>query len=134
MHYISLRIAGEKLDFDSISCTLEMENPMCHKKGDIHEYNGEKHVFKEDIWQVRTEVENDKYLEKAIEKFISHMDKHSSYINKLSLDNDISFWVTIYPEDVQLNLRLSNSIIKKLYEMGITFDLSIMNLNEFYKS
>ena len=132
MNFINLRISGEKLDFDEINSVINVSNVVCHKKGEVHVYKNQEVTFGEDVWITHFEVGEDKNLEIELEQFINKIYESRFYISKLCLENDISLWVTVYPDTYQLNLHLSGITIKRIYEFGIDFDLSIMCLNELY--
>mgnify|MGYP003302073396 CR=1 FL=1 len=133
MHFVNMRISGENLDFEKIDRIIKMDNVKTLKKGDVHIKHGEKIIIQEDVWQCSCEIKDDVNLQKGIEDFICKIYEYHSFVNELSSSAYTSLWVTVYPEKVQLNFQLSNSMLRKLYNMGINFDLTIMNLNELYR-
>lgn len=133
MHFFSIRITGNNLDFNSISEKLEIRNAVCHKKGISVLQNDEEIVFDEDIWESKIEIKDDESLQNEIDKYVEQLGKHSEYIKELSLTNEISLWLTVYPDNYQLNFRLSKKTIGMLSQMGLNLDISIMNLHDLYR-
>jgi len=60
------------------------------------------------------------------------MYENKKFLRELSDKSDFSLWLTIYPEEIQQNFRVNNNILKMMSEIGINFDVSIMNLEPFY--
>ena len=119
------------MDFDEINKELSYDNAVCYKKGDNGEYRGEKFKFSEDIWQMKTEVE-DKDLIKTLRQIIVDLYNKKSFLQTLSSKCDFSIWITIYSESVQSNYRFDNDVLSKIAEIGATLDLSVMNLEAFF--
>lgn len=131
MNYINMRISADSLNIEEINKEFDFINPIYHKKGDKGEYKGEKFVFNEDIWQIKTEVVDNDLVETFEQLIIKLYDK-KTFLQELSSKSDFSLWITIYPDNVQINFRLKNDILKKLTEIGANLDLSVMNLTQLY--
>ena len=131
MNYINIRISADTLNFDDINEKLQFDNAIFHKKGDCGEYKGEKFIFNEDIWQTKVEVSEDETVS-LIEQLVKKMYGNKDFLRGLSDKSDFSLWLTIYSEEIQQNFRVNNNILKMMSEIGINFDVSIMNLEQFY--
>lgn len=131
MNYVNIRISADNLDINKINEKLQFDNAIFHKKGDYGEYKGEKFIFNEDIWQTKVEVSKDETV-RLIEQLVKKMYENKDFLRELSDKSDFSLWLTIYSEEIQQNFRVNNNILKMMSEIGINFDVSIMNLEPFY--
>lgn len=132
MHFFSMRITGDNLDFNSISEKLGIKNAVYHNKGISLLQNDEEIVFDEDIWESKIEIKDDESLQNVIDKHVELLFRCYQYIKELSSTNEISLWLTVYPDNYQLNFRLSEKTMKMISQMKINFDISIMNLHDLY--
>ena len=119
MYFLKLFIKGKKLDVERINEEFSFSGAV-HNRTE----NG-------DIWQAGVEFEDD--LNGETEKFIKRIYEHRDFILGLSKCAHISLRLTVYADEVQINVHLSPESIEKLKALSLSLDISIMNLSEFYK-
>ena len=140
MHILQFRIAGDLLVPEDLATLFKMQPKLSHIKGEeikssflIWEYAiGTTHY--QGSWLAEPKVPDEQSIEKAIEDFIYQFSPFSKHVRGLVDSNKYNFtlWLTIFPEDVQLHFRISPDVISRLFDMGITFGVSIMSLQDIY--
>ncbi|MHB1453860.1 MAG: DUF4279 domain-containing protein [Saccharofermentanales bacterium] len=131
--YIYLRISGESLDFDEISKMLNILPKNAYKKGDRKVLdNSEEITYKEDCWLAEYGISAKTEISLAINGFLSQFQKGHDYLRDISKRNEITLWISVYPNDIQANIHFPNHIVKMISDIGIDMDISMTYLEDFY--
>lgn len=133
--FVCLRISGTNINLQEVSDMLKTKPSMTHKKGDIHtnkRVSGQVIVHQEDCWIVKTETASNETIEKATKRFLDGLLPSAAYLKNLAGKYNATLWISAYPETEQINLHLSQNTIKRIFDLGITLDFSIMFLKQFY--
>ena len=132
--FVKLRVAGEGLDVYKISDKLEIENSMAYKKGDDLQSRFDKEITtaKEDCYLASFESEDNESAEACLGRVLKTLKPHSNYLRSLSEKAEISVWISLYPEEFQMNFHLSPENMKMIIDMGASFDMSAMYLEKLY--
>lgn len=132
MHFIKLRIAGNKLPFDELIQTFGM-NWIVKQKKFTNERIGTQLTGNEDVIAFEEEIDSLCSLEDEVVRFVEQLYCFKSYVKNLSSRYSIKLWLSIYPETDQMNLCFTSKIIEKVSDMGIDIDVSILCLQQFYQ-
>ena len=132
MHFINLRIEGDSIDFDAITSATGADKVSCLQRGKEYTVRDKKFIAENDIFQALYEIPDDSGLNAGVQSVVNKLYESCSLIKSLSSENDVTLWLTLYPEEYQLNFNLTNDSVRKMGEMGIDFDLSVMSLQKFY--
>ena len=133
--FVKLRIAGQDLNFEQINKELSQKPSAIYCKGDSYTPKfGDKQpiIYNEDCWIFETEKQEGEMLDDMLYNFLTRFIKSKEYIKELSLNTDVSLWVSVYPDTEQSNIHLENKTIKLLSDMGLVIDFDIMFLKDFY--
>ena len=131
--YIFLRISGENLDFNEISKMLNILPKISYKKGDKRILsNFEEVVYTEDCWLIEYRIPKKTEILKAIQKFLGRFNNKRDYLRNISKKYMITLWISVYPDDIQINFNIPHNTIQIISEMGIDIDISITYLQDFY--
>lgn len=134
-NFINLRISGFGLDLQEISNQIGMIPHCAYKKGDIFvdkKRDGKEVIYQEDCWIAGTETFPNETIEQALERFLKQIIPVSNYVNNLAKKNEVTIWISAYPDDEQTNIHLSVETIRALCEIGVSFDCSTLFLKQFY--
>jgi len=71
--------------------------------------------------------------EDALFRFLEMLHPHGDYIKKLSSSFDVTLWLSLYPDNEQMNFHFSHDTISRVCDMGISIDCSAMFLNQIYE-
>jgi len=80
----------------------------------------------------KTETASNETIEKATKRFLDGLLPSAAYLKNLAGKYNATLWISAYPETEQINLHLSQNTIKRIFDLGITLDFSIMFLKQFY--
>jgi hypothetical protein len=131
--FISFRISGIGLDINAITDKMGLKPCYTFKKGDvIKDRFSVVHVQNEDCWMFDTEPQASDDLDKIISEFVSKYLTNRAFIRELSEKSNVTVWCEIYPESEQYNIHLSSSVIFLLQDLGVSLDVSMLNLQRFY--
>ena len=133
--FIDLRIGGQGLNLNEITQTLSIRPDHAYKKGDMvfSKITKTETVHKEDSWIAGVKVEEGGSLEKATVRFLEKLRPNSDYLKMLASSFDVILWLSLYPDNEQMNVHLSPSIIAQVYEMGISIDVEAAFLKQIYE-
>ena len=134
--FIKLRITGHNLKLEEISEKFARQPGLTYRKGDSYtsKYSDRKPVtYKEDCWMYEVEKSENMTLEAAIEKFVSEFADCADYLKELSEQNNITLWISAYPDEEQDNIHLSPKTLRHIADLGISIDFDIMFLKDFYE-
>ena len=133
--FIDLVIRGIGLCNDEISTRLDMTPNRFNKKGDTHKdkYTNKTTIYSEDSWYAGIEIKQGESPEDALTRFVDILHPHSDYIKSLSTSFDVILWLSLYPDDEQMNVHLSPSMISRICDMCISIDVSAMFLKQIYE-
>lgn len=132
MNFINLRISGEGLALDEITKTIGITPKHAYKKGEKSFYKGNEVRYEEDCWIAVAEIENTADTEQELINFVHLLCEHAEDVKALSRKHVATLWVTIYQDETQYNLHVSSDIMRKLSEMGVSLDVTCMQLQEYY--
>ena len=140
MHSLQFRIVGESLIPEDLTTLFNMQPKYSYKKGDeitCHRLDCEHPInatYSEGGWLTDIHFLDDQSIERDIEDFVVRFSPFSNQIKELVNGNKYysTLWLTAEPEDVQLHFRISPDVISRLFDMGITFGVSIMSLQDIY--
>ena len=123
-----MRIAGDNIDFSSISGMTGISPSVTFKKGSRTKNN---HVITEDCWQADYAIPAELSLEEAIDNFLPayiRETQHFEWPDTVSAE----LWISIYPETRYTSIRLSQKMLKKLTALNINLGIAITGLSDFY--
>ncbi len=120
MYFLYLRIEGKNLDFKHISETINICGAKC-----VH-----KEMY--DVWQAGIEIAEKANINEKVVNFIDKLYEIKQFIIELAENANLSLWLNIYADDMQINVNIPRDAIKKICQLSLSFDISIMNLGDFY--
>lgn len=132
--FVKLRITGQNLDFEQLNRELSHQPSFSYRKGDSHTPKiGDKQsvIYKEDCWIFEIEKHEDETIDNMLYGFLTEFKQSQEYLKSLS-DNDVTLWVSVYPDELQSDIHLENKTLKLLADMGLSVDFYVMFLNDFY--
>jgi hypothetical protein len=130
--YLYFKIIGENLNFDEINSTLNILPSNIYRKGDVFKNRFVDVVTQEDCWSANYEIPEIQSLEDAMLSFIQPYIIQQKYITNLSKKYDVKLWISLYPDNNQMNINLSKKIITALYDLKIELEITAAYLSEFY--
>lgn len=132
MHFLIIRITGVDLPTHEIISILGKQFKIkCHKSDSLS-HSDLKEVKNNDIIIIDHEVYLDNMLNKEIEIFINTLYDYKDYFKKLAANYSLDFWISIYPENIQMSFCLPSTSVGKLVDMGIDTNVSISCMQQFY--
>ena len=133
--FVALRISGNELNTNIISEELGIIPHYTQKKGNpiTSKYTNEiVGHYEEDCWIYEIESNCKDTTEMCLERLFLTILPHSKYLKNLSAKHNVTIWVSIYPDNEQNNLHLSENILKVICEMGATLEISTLFLESLY--
>jgi len=131
--FLTLRISGLGLCLDNITNKLEIKPTYTYKKGDTYydKYTNSTIVYMEDCWMTDKEIETNN-PENEMLCFILLLTDKAGYIRELARGFEVILWLSLYPESEKNNVHLPYNIIEAIYKLGISMDIEVTDLREFY--
>ena len=133
--FVDIRISGIDLNLDEITSRLAMNPDYAYKKGDTcldYKYGGTKIVYSEDCWITAYKPKEKTPVEKQLEEFVNVLADSSDYLQELASKHDVTIWISMYPDNEQVNLHISTPTIKTLARIGASLDCSTAYLKSFH--
>lgn len=121
----SFMIKGSRLDFDEIEKTLKLSASKKFFKGDEVSKVIGKNKF--DMIRFDSIIDNENNPSHALNKLIELICPYESYIKSLEKDNDCVIKCFVQSDDAQVNYRLSMDVMKKLTELGVELEISVLS-------
>lgn len=131
--YLHLRVLGENIDMENISNTLNVRPCNTYKKGDIFKSKYNEMVCQEDCWSINYEIPEKQSLDEAIISFTQPFHLNKYYMMELTKTYNVKLWISLYPEEYQMNLDISNKIISILHDLNIELSITTIYLSDFYE-
>jgi hypothetical protein len=134
--YIFLRISGNDLDLNEISKGIGITPTYSYKNGEKriikNQNKSQEVVYSEDCWIKQYKIPRQTELNKALQHFLNKIRPRTEYLHALTKHARITLWISLYPEDIQININLPNEMIGFIGGMGIEMDISMYCLQDFY--
>jgi hypothetical protein len=124
------------LNLQEITDQLKLIPDRAYKTGDVfidEKYGAKKTVYQEDCWITGIKSEEGEPVEDTVARFLDKLRPYSIYLKELSSSCDVTLWLSLYPDNEQMNVHLSRKIIAQAYEMGISIDVGAMFLKQYYE-
>lgn len=125
---VSIKILGEKLEFDTISTNLQLIPTGSYKKGVVYsKYVG---ATENDVWYYEIEILDGEKPENALGKLLNVLKSSGGYIRELGQTQHISIRCSIQSDMAQVFFSIPPSLIKEISELNIGFEVSIFSWGE----
>lgn len=132
--FISFRISGIGLDIGAVTNKMGLKPSCALKKGDVIKGRFSiEHIQNEDCWMFDIDPQASDNSDKIISEFVGRYLTNRTFIRSLSEKFSVTVWCEIYQETEQYNIHLSSSIMFLLQDLGVSLDISILNLQSFYE-
>ena len=133
--FIKIRISGDKLELEKISKQLKV-SPICtYKKGDLITNTKIKvnvETYQEDCWMYGIESKDTELQGDFLQRFVKELVPHSEFLKSIAIGNDITIWISIYPDNEQCNINIPTFVIDFISKIGATLDINTLFLKNFY--
>ena len=133
MHFLKLRIAGIDIPFEEIIHAVGKRWKIKCRKGKSHQYDMNQMQNNEDSIIFEREIDSQSSINDELADFVDQLYNLKDYLVELKFAFSIKLWISIYPETEQLYFGLTSSVIRKIADLGIDIDVSILCLQEFYR-
>ena len=132
--FIKLRITGQDIDSEEITHSLVQPDFSYHKGDSYTPKYGDKLTitYNEDCFMYERQMLEGETLDQALAAFLSRFEGSAGYIKELSDRYNVTLWISVYPDDEQSSIHLSSDIVSRLADMGVTVDIDMLFLKDFY--
>lgn len=133
MHFVKLRVSGYNIPFDEIIQKVGNIGKTKCRKATSCEYAKEQEQRDEESIIFEQEIDSQLVINDELERFVDRLYNLKEYLVGLKSTFSIKLWISIYPETEQLYFGITGSVIRKIADIGIDIDVSILCLQEFYQ-
>ena len=131
--FLCFKISGDCLFLEKITEILKITPRKTYRAGDVCKNKYLEFAYQEDCWLASYEVPEEQSFEDAVTEFLQPYLLQKELIVDLAKKHSISLFISLYPEENQMNICLSKKILEILYELNVELNMTTLYLSDFYE-